>query len=67
MPILQLIVYLILIGVLSWAANFLLAEYIKPEILALINKLVIVLIVLLILFFVLNMFGLAPNLAHPPF
>lgn len=67
MPFVQLIVWLIIIGVLSWAANSLLAEYMKPEILALINKLVIVLIVLMVLLFVLSLFGLAPvNVAHYP-
>ncbi len=51
MPFIQLIVYLIILGVIVWAMNYLLAGYIEPWILALINKLVVVLVVIMILFF----------------
>jgi predicted Co/Zn/Cd cation transporter (cation efflux family) len=67
MPILQLIAWLIILGVGLWAMNFLLAPYMEPWILALINKIVIVLVVIMLLWFVLELFGMAPNIAHHPF
>jgi len=67
MPFIQLIVWLIVLGVVVWAMNYLLAGFIEPWILALINKLVVVLVVVMILYFALSLLGMAPNLTHPPF
>ena len=67
MPFIQLIVWLIILALIVWAMNYLLAPYMEGWILALINKLVVVLVVLILLWFVLGLLGMAPNLAHPPF
>ncbi len=49
---------LILIGVLVWVLNYLLGEYIQPAILALINKLAIVLCVIVVLLWLLGVLGI---------
>ena len=67
MPLIQLIVWLIILAVAVWIMNNLLASYMEPWILALINKLIVVVVVLLILYFVLSLFGMVPEVAHPPF
>jgi hypothetical protein len=60
MPFVQIIVLLIVLGVAVWALNYLLAGYMEPWILALVNKLIVVLVVIMLLYFVLSLFGIAP-------
>ena len=60
MGIVQLIVLLLLIGFILWAANYLFGKYIQAEILELVNKLALVVVVLVVLFWVLAFFGAVP-------
>lgn len=60
MAVIQLIVVLVVIGVLLWAMNYILAEYIQPNVLAIINKIAIVAIVLYVLIWLLSLVGLIP-------
>lgn len=62
MGFLELIGWLVVLGVFLWVLEFLLKEYIKPWMLALIEKLVIVLVVLILLNFVLHLIGMGPRL-----
>jgi hypothetical protein len=59
MPIIQLIIVLVVIGVLLWLVNTYLASYIDPKILKIINIVVVILVVLwlLSLFVDLGSFG----------
>lgn len=59
MSIIALIVVLVVIGVLLRLANTQLGEYIDDKILKLINVVVFVAVVLLILFWLLNAFGVS--------
>ncbi len=54
----ELIVGLLVLGVAVWALNYLLKDYVEGWILAIVNKLVVVLVVVMILYFVLAIFGL---------
>lgn len=67
MPFIQLIVWLIILAVIVWAMNYLFADYMEPWIRALINKLVVVLVVIMLVYFVLGLLGMVPHFAHPPF
>lgn len=60
MGIIQLLILLLLIGFILWAANYLFGEYIQAEILKLVNKLALVLVVLVVLLWVLAFFGAIP-------
>jgi hypothetical protein len=64
--VLGVIVALVVIGVLLWAINRLLSPYMQPDILKLLNIAVVVIVVLCLVFWILNAFGLLPLTAGPP-
>jgi hypothetical protein len=57
MPIVQIILVLVVVGVLLWVVNTFLSPYIDGKILGLINAVVVVACVLWLLFILLGMFG----------
>ena len=58
MGLLQLLVSILMIGVLLWAANHLLTGYCQPWVLDLANRLAVVGVVLLIVFWALALLGI---------
>lgn len=57
MPLIQLVIILVVVGVLLWVVNRYLAEVIDPKILRIINVVVVIAVVLYVLSLFLGGFG----------